>query len=181
MINAFHFLLGRRPHLRGGMWTSFFIFGSLFSFAASAQTYPVSGVWVAMDYRFPQFRAGACLTLKTFGVDALFDGSFPMVTIFSDGQRFEVQGGRPAERAIRSVKSLADGGFRITESLGKNGSWLPWFKNQSFYLKIVDPMIIDNHGQGRILSRAGACCSHLKRLGNGSVRRRRSKTIELRG
>src|SRR6516162_9195328 len=113
MINAFHFLLGRRPHLRGGMWTSFFIFGSLFSFAASAQTYPVSGVWVAMDYSFPQFKAGACLTLKTFGVDALFYGSFPMVTIFSDGQRFEVQGGRPAERAIRSVESLADGGFRI--------------------------------------------------------------------
>lgn len=31
------------------------------------------------------------------------------------------------------------------------------------------------------LSSAGACCSHLKRLSNGSVRRRRSKTIELRG
>jgi hypothetical protein len=81
MINAFHFLLGRRPDLRGGMRTSFFIFGLLFSFAAFAQTYPVSGVWVAMDYRFPQFRAGACLTLKTFGVDALFEGSFPTVTI----------------------------------------------------------------------------------------------------
>ena len=40
---------------------------------------------------------------------------------------------------------------------------------------------LGDHGQGRILSSAGACCSHLKRLGNGSVRRRRSKTIELRG
>jgi hypothetical protein len=125
------------------MRTSFFIIGSLFSYAASAQTYPVSGVWVAMDYHFPQFRAGACLTLKTFGVDALFDQSFPTVTIFSDSQRVVVRGGRPAERAIRSVKSLADGGFRITESPGKHGSWLPWLKNQSFHLKIVDPMIIE--------------------------------------
>ena len=158
MINAFHFLLGRRPDLRGGMRTSLFIFGLLFSFAASAQTYPVSGVWVAMDYRFPQFRAGACLTLKTFGVDALFEGSFPTVTIFSDGQRFVVKGGRPAERAIRSVKSLADGSFRITESLGKHGSWFPWFKNQSFYLKIVDPMIIELT-EGTVSTRFFKCSS----------------------
>ena len=143
MINAFHFPLGNRFRLRGPMRISVFIVGSLISFAASAQTYPVSGVWVAMDDHFPQFRTGACLTLKTFGVDALFDKSFPTVTIFSDGQRFVVRGGRPAERAIRSVKSLANGGFRITEPAEKHGSWLPWLKNQSFYLKIVDPMIIE--------------------------------------
>jgi hypothetical protein len=40
---------------------------------------------------------------------------------------------------------------------------------------------LGDHGQGRILSSAGACCSRLKRFGNGSVRRRRSETIELRG
>jgi hypothetical protein len=40
---------------------------------------------------------------------------------------------------------------------------------------------LGDHGQGRILSSAGACCSRLKRLGNGSLRRRRSKTTELRG
>ena len=28
------------------------------------------------------------------------------------------------ERAIRSVQSAADGGFRITESLSKHGRWL---------------------------------------------------------
>jgi hypothetical protein len=143
MINAFHFPPGNRVRLRGGLRISFFIFGSLFSFAASAQIYPVSGVWIAKDYHFPQFPAGACLALKTLGVNALFDGSFPAVTIFSDGQRFVVRGGRPAERAIRSVKRLADGGFLIAESTGKHGSWLPWTKNQSFYLKIVDPMIIE--------------------------------------
>ena len=40
---------------------------------------------------------------------------------------------------------------------------------------------LGDHGQGRILSSAGACCSRLKRLGNRSLRQRRSKTIELRG
>jgi transposase len=40
---------------------------------------------------------------------------------------------------------------------------------------------LGDHGQGRILSSAGACCRRLKRLGNGRVRRQRSKTIELRG
>jgi transposase len=40
---------------------------------------------------------------------------------------------------------------------------------------------VGDHSQRRILSSARTCCSHLKRLGNGSMRRRRSKTIELRG
>jgi hypothetical protein len=143
MTKPFHLRLGSRPYLRAGMWTSVLIVGSLSSFAACAQTYPVSGVWVAMDHQFPQSKAAACLTLKSIGVDALFDGPFPTVIIFSDGQRFVVRGGRPAELAIRSVSSVKDGGFRITESLGKHGSWLPWFKNRQFHLKIVDPMLIE--------------------------------------
>ena len=82
MINAFHFTLGNRLRLRGGMRILFFVVGSLFAFAASAQTYPVSGVWIAKDYHLRQFTAGECFALKTFGVDALFDGSFPTVMIF---------------------------------------------------------------------------------------------------
>jgi len=86
----------------------FFVVGSLFSFAASAQTYPVSGVWIARDYQFFQYTAGACLALKTFGVDALFDGSFPTVMIFSGAQRFVVRGGRAARcwyfRTMRKVR-----------------------------------------------------------------------------
>jgi len=44
---------------------------SFFSYAASAETYPVSGVWVAKDDRFPGSTAGACLILREFGVDAV--------------------------------------------------------------------------------------------------------------
>ena len=126
MINPFHIPLGSRPSLRAGL--PVFIVVLLSSLTVSAQTYPVSGVWVSMDYHFPQSKTAACLTLKTLGVDALFDGPFPTVMIFSDGRRFVVRGGRPMELAISSVKSVKDGGFRITESLGKHGGWLPWFK-----------------------------------------------------
>jgi hypothetical protein len=145
-------------YLRAGMRTSVLILGSLSSFAAYAQTYPVSGVWVAMDHQFPQSKAGACLTLKTFGVDALFSGSFPTVTIFSEGRRFVVRGGgRPAELAIKSV-NVKDGGFRITESLGKLGSWLPWLRNRQFHLKIVDPMLIEI-AEGPVSTRFFKCSS----------------------
>ena len=143
MINPFHLLLGSRPYLRAAIQTSVLIVGSLSCFAASAQTYPISGVWVAMDQRFPVSKTGACLTLKTLGVDALFDGPFPTVMIFSVGERFVVRGGRSVELAIRSVKSAKDGSFHITESLGKFGGWLPWFKNRALHLKVLDPMVIE--------------------------------------
>jgi len=158
MTKVFNLQLGSRPYLRAVMLTSVLTVGSLSSFAAYAQTYPVSGVWVAMDHQFPQSKAGACLTLKTSGVDALFGGSFPTVMIFSDGRRFVVRGGRPAELAIRSVNSVKNGGFRITESLGKHGSWLPWFKNRQFQLKIVDPMLIEI-AEGPVSTRFFKCSS----------------------
>ena len=158
MTKPFHLPLGGRSYLLAGMRTSVLIVGSLSSFAAYAQTYPVSGVWVAMDHQFPQSKAGACLTLKKTGVDALFGGSFPTVMIFSDGQRFVVRGGRPAELAIRSVNSVKNGGFRITESLGKHGSWLPWIKNRQFHLKIVDPMLIEI-AEGPVSTRFFRCSS----------------------
>jgi hypothetical protein len=156
MINPFHIPLGSRPYLRAGL--PVLIVGLLSSLAASAQTYPVSGVWVSMDYHFPQSKAAACLTLKTLGVDALFDGSFPTVMIFSDGRRFVVRGGRPTELAIRSVKSVKDGGFRITESLGKHDGWLPWFENRPFHLKIFDPMLIEI-AEGPVSTRFFKCSS----------------------
>ena len=58
----------------------------LFSSAASAQTYPVSGVWVATDDRFPGSTGGACLILKQFGVDARLSSALPTVNDFFQGQ-----------------------------------------------------------------------------------------------
>ena len=111
MVNPFHLLLGSEPYLRAASLraaslraasrTTALIVGSLSCFAASAQTYPISGVWVAMDQRFLVSKTGSCLTLKILGADAFFDGPFPTVMIFSGGERFVVGGGCSAELAIR--------------------------------------------------------------------------------
>ena len=176
MINPFHLLLGSRPYLRAAIRTSVLIVGSLSCFAAYGvltyfvltdrpeqarflrADYPISGVWVAMDQRFPVSKTGACLTLKTLGADALFDGPFPTVMIFSVGERFVVRGGRSAELAIRSVKSAKDGSFHITESLGKLGGWLPWFKSRALHLKVLDPMVIEVT-EGPVSTRFFKCSS----------------------
>ncbi len=95
---------------------------------------------------------------KTFGVDALLDESFPKLMIFSGGKRYEAWGDYQAEKAIRSVKSAADGGFRITESLGKHGRW-PWSRKQTYTLKIVDPTTIDIT-EGKVSTRFLKCSSN---------------------
>ena len=145
--------------MRGGLlllYPALAIAVSLFSFSASAQTYPVSGVWVAMDSRFPGSKVGACLALKTFGVDAIFNGSLPTVIIFANGKRFELRGNYHDEQVITSVKSIADNSFRVAESLGRRGRWLPWIHKQSYYLKIVDPMIIEIT-EGKVSTRFFKC------------------------
>jgi hypothetical protein len=129
---------------------------SFFSYAASAQTYPVTGVWVAKDDRFPGSTAGACLLLKEFGVDAVLTQPFPRLMIFSGDKRFEVQGDFQAERTIKSVKSTTGGGFQITETLGKR--WLPFSKRPFFTLKIVDATTIEVT-EGNISTRLSKCAS----------------------
>ena len=146
-----------RSQLNGRIWPALAIAVSSFSFSASAQTYPINGVWVAMDHsRFPESKVGACLALKTFGVDAVFSGSLPTVIIFAGGKRFEVRGNYHGEQVITSVKSTVSGDFRITESLGRRGKWLPWAYKQSYYLKIVDPMIIEIT-EGKVSTRFFKC------------------------
>jgi hypothetical protein len=121
------------------MWASLAV--SLFSCAAWAQTYPVSGVWVARDDRFPGSTAGACLILKKFGLKGVLAQPFPNLMIVSKDRRFEVRGNHLAERHIRSVKSATDGGFQITESLGKRS--LFFSKKQFFTLKVINPTTIE--------------------------------------
>ena len=146
-----------RSQLNRRIWPALAIAVSLFSFSASAQTYPISGVWVAMDHsRFPELKVGACLALKTFGVDAVFSGSLPTVIIFVDGKRFELRGNYHGEQVITSVKSTVSGGFRITESLGRRGNWLPWDYKKSYYLRIIDPMIIEIT-EGKVSTRFFKC------------------------
>ena len=154
MIRVTHFTFGVRSDFINRMWLAIAI--SFFSYAASAQTYPVTGVWVAKDDRFPGSTAGACLLLKEFGVDAVLTQPFPRLMIFSERKRFEVQGDFQAERTIKSVKSTTDGGFQIAETLGKR--WLPFPKRPFFTLKIVDATTIEVT-EGNISTRLSKCSS----------------------
>jgi hypothetical protein len=139
MIHVTHFIFCMRSGFINRVWFAIVI--SLFSCAASAETYPVSGVWVANNDHFPGSTDGACYILKKIGIDAVSSQPFPSPMIFSDNKRFEVRGDYRVERTVRSVQSATDGRFRITESLGKRWSLL--FKRPFFTLKIVDAMTIE--------------------------------------
>jgi hypothetical protein len=130
---------------------------ALFSCAASAETYPVSGVWIAKDDRFPGSTAGACLFLKEFGVEAVLTQPFPRVIIFSKDKRFEMRGDFLAERTIGSVKGATDGGYQITESF--RGRWLPFAKRPVFTLRIADATTIEVT-EGNISTRLSKCASN---------------------
>jgi len=138
MINATHSIISGSFGFKRLVWAGVTL--SLFSCAAWAQTYPVSGVWVERDDHFPGSPAGACSILKKLGVDAALEQPFPNLMIFSKNQRFEIRGDHLAEQSIRSVKSAKDGGFQITESLGKRS--LPFSKKRSFTLNVIDPTTI---------------------------------------
>ena len=139
MINVSDFKFSLRKGFKSQVWLGVAIV--LFSSAASAETYPVSGVWVATDDRFPGSTGGACLILKQFGIDAVIAQPFPRLMIFSKDKRFEVRGNYLAERTIRSVKSATDGGFQITETFASR--WRPFSKRPGFKLKVVGPTTIE--------------------------------------
>jgi hypothetical protein len=114
---------------------------SLFSSAALAQTYPVSGVWVATDDRFPGSTKGACFILKKLGIDGVASQPFPSLMIFSDNKRVQIEGDHRVEKTIRSVQITPDGRFQITESMFKRRPRL--FKRPFFILRVVDVTTIE--------------------------------------
>jgi len=155
MIHITHYISGIRSGFINRAWLAIAI--SLFSCGASAEIYPVSGVWIAKDDRFPGSTALACLLLKQFGVDAVLTQPFPRVMIFSKDKRFEMRGDFRAERTIRSVKGAADGSYQITESF--RGRWLPFSKRPFFTLKIVNATTIAV-AEGNIRTRFSKCASN---------------------
>jgi hypothetical protein len=134
--------------------------GLLISFSTwAAQEYPVSGVWIATNSgRFPGTIMGACFALKSFGLDGALHQPFPELMIFSGSKRFEVRDDREIEATIRSVRNTLGGTFRITESLGRRGKWLPWSERSSFNLEIIEPTIIDI-AKERTITRFAKCAA----------------------
>jgi hypothetical protein len=113
---------------------------SLFPCSASAQTYPINGVWIAEDNYLPGSTAGACSLLKKFGVDAPLTQSFPEVMIFSGEKRYEMRGDYYGEATLRSVKAKPGGGFQIIERHEKP---VRFYRKALLTIDIINAMTID--------------------------------------
>ena len=108
-----------RSGLINRVWLAIAI--SLLSCAASAQTYPVSGVWVARDDSFPGSTNGACFILKKIGIDAVSSQPFPSLMIFSDNKRFEVRGDFRAEKRSDLYRAQRTDAFESQNHLASAG------------------------------------------------------------
>ena len=142
MANVVHNEIACCFHVGGVPSLGLVIGLSLFSFAAAAQVYPVSGVWAAIDSQFPTAANETCIAVKTFGVEAVSKKSVSEMIIFAKNKRYDVKGDVQIETTIKSIK-VADGSFRITESFGNRGSWLGFRKRVTYVLKVVDPLTIE--------------------------------------
>jgi len=80
--------------------------------SAAEQVYPVTGVWAAIDARYPAAAGEVCLAVKTFGVEAARK-AVAELTIFSDNKRYDVKGPIETRATVKSIKP-GDGGFWIT-------------------------------------------------------------------
>jgi hypothetical protein len=138
MVHIADFKLRKRSGCISRVWLSIGL--SLFSCAASAQTYPISGVWIAEDNYLPGSTSGACSLLKKFGVDAPLTQSFPEVMIFSGEKRFEMRGDFYSEATLRSVKAKPGGVFQIIERREKPGLF---HGKARLTITVVDAITID--------------------------------------
>ena len=114
----------------------------LFSLAAVAQGYPISGVWAAIDRQFPKARSEMCAAVKTFGTAAVANNLIAEIIIFDQKKRFYVRGDATGETIIKSSKAV-DGGFRITETIGNGTNWLGFKRKNSYFLTVIDPQTIE--------------------------------------
>ena len=114
----------------------------LFSLPAAAQSYPISGVWAAIDPQFPKAISEMCIAVKTFGTEAVANNLIAEIIIFDQNKRFDVKGDATGETIIKSIKAV-DGGFRITETFSKGTNWLGFKRKVSYFLTVIDPRTIE--------------------------------------
>ena len=113
----------------------------LSSLPAAAQSYPISGVWAAIDPHFPKARSEMCIAVKTFGTEAVANNSIAEIIIFDQNKRFDVRGDATWETIIKSIKAVG-GALRITETFGKGTNWLGFKRTISYFLTVIDPQTI---------------------------------------
>jgi len=99
-------------------------------------------VWAAIDSQFPTARNESCIAVRTFGVEAVSKKSISEMIIFAKDKRYDVKGDVQTEATIKSIK-VADGGFRITETLTKGDRWLGFKRKATYLLNVIDPQTIE--------------------------------------
>ena len=77
----------------------------LFSIPASADAYPVNGVWTAPDPEFPVASDEACFTVKTFGAESVARRSIAQIMIFTGDKRYNVIGNSQTAPTLQSAKA----------------------------------------------------------------------------
>lgn len=113
----------------------------VFSAPAVAEVYPITGVWAAMDSRFPSSAKASCFVLKTLGVEAVSRKSIGELIIFAGDKKYNAKGNAQTEAKIKSVQ-ITDGGFLITETLEKR-RWLGLRSKATYFLTISGPATIE--------------------------------------
>jgi len=111
------------------------------SFPVAAQVYPVTGVWTAINPDFPTAANETCVTLRTFGIEAVSKKSISEVIIFSGQKRFDVKADNETEATIKSIK-IADGWFRITETFDRGARWFRLKPKATYFLTVTGPQTI---------------------------------------
>jgi hypothetical protein len=110
--------------------------------AAAEPVYPIKGVWVAIDERFPAAAGEVCLDVKTFGVESASRKAVTEVTIFSDDERYSVKESALTRSRVKAVKPTGHG-FLITEMLGKPHRWLRFRRRVKYFIAVLDPRTIE--------------------------------------
>lgn len=132
-------ILSRRPRARL-CWL--FLGSLLFSVPASADEYPVKGVWVALGREFPAAEYEICFAVRTFGVEAVLHKSVSEIMIFSKDRRYDLKGDIEIQATVKSVRPATQG-YRITETLNDRRQWLGFAKRITYSLAIIDPRKIE--------------------------------------
>ena len=115
----------------------------LLSFPALAEglSYPVTGVFAAIDSEFPNGEFEVCMSVRTFGVAAVTKKSVAELIIFTNDKRHDLRGELQTEAAIKSI-NLVDGAYRVAETLTKSHGWIGMKRKTEYEMKVIDPNTI---------------------------------------
>lgn len=149
----------RRSCVAAGLFLRHFIGPILFSIpnpaAAAGIAYPVSGVFAAFDPEFPNAAFEICMSVRTFGVEAVSRNSIAELIVFAKDKRHDLKGDVATETTIKTIR-FADGKFHITETFNKSRGWIGIKRKTEYDMTVIDPNTIEIW-DGKKIARHARC------------------------